>query len=212
MSDDLGRIGLEFSGKVTASISHEIKNRLAVINEQAGLLEDHVGLGQQGRALDLERLGRLAATVQRQVALANTILKNMNRFAHSADKPSQPVDVNEAVELSAALSQRAADMREVTLDVQKLDEPPVLTTSFFRLLNLFWICLNSAIEITVTKGVITVNYGKNADKTALIIQMAVADGKKINKEMTASADMLAADIGLSVDMDSAEGIIAVNFE
>ena len=70
MSDDLGRIGLEFSGKVTASISHEIKNRLSVINEQAGLLEDHVGMGQQGRALDLERLGRLAATVQRQVALA----------------------------------------------------------------------------------------------------------------------------------------------
>jgi hypothetical protein len=32
--------GLQFFGKMTASISHEIKNVLAIINENAGLLED----------------------------------------------------------------------------------------------------------------------------------------------------------------------------
>ena len=32
--------GLQFFGKVSASIAHEIKNVLAIINENAGLLED----------------------------------------------------------------------------------------------------------------------------------------------------------------------------
>ena len=32
--------GLRFFGKVNASISHEIRNALAVINENAGLIKD----------------------------------------------------------------------------------------------------------------------------------------------------------------------------
>jgi hypothetical protein len=36
----LGETGLQFFGKMSASISHEIKNVMAIINENAGLLED----------------------------------------------------------------------------------------------------------------------------------------------------------------------------
>jgi hypothetical protein len=39
-TDSLGRQGLQFFGKISASVSHEIKNVLAVIGENAGLLED----------------------------------------------------------------------------------------------------------------------------------------------------------------------------
>ena len=38
--DSIGGSGLQFFGKVSASISHELKNVLAIINENAGLLED----------------------------------------------------------------------------------------------------------------------------------------------------------------------------
>ena len=36
----VGLGGIQFFGKMAASISHEIKNVLAIINENAGLLED----------------------------------------------------------------------------------------------------------------------------------------------------------------------------
>ena len=36
----IAREGFQFFGKMSASISHEIKNALAIINENAGLLED----------------------------------------------------------------------------------------------------------------------------------------------------------------------------
>jgi len=212
MNDNLGLIGLEFFGKVTASVSHELKNRLAVINEQAGLLDDHVSLGRQGRELDLERLKKLSATVQRQVALANTVIKNVNGFAHSIDSPRQQVDLNEALKLSAALSQRTADMREVSLEVQELDEPIMVTTSYFRLLNLFWICLNAAIEITAPRDKITAKLDKQAAEKVLLIRTTAAAGRKISEDLAAAAGKLAADLGLPVELDSAAGRIVVHFE
>jgi C4-dicarboxylate-specific signal transduction histidine kinase len=212
MNDVLGRIGLEFYGKVTASISHELNNRLAVINEQAGLLEDHVQLSQQGRELDLERLKKLAATVQKQVAQANKIIKNMNRFAHSADQPNQQLDLNEVLELAVALSQRTADMREVSIEVQRPDEPLMMVTSFFRLLNLLWLGLIAAIEITAPKGAVTVILDKNATKKVLLIRTDMVAGGKINEDLAATAGKLAADIGLGVEVDSVAGNIVVNFE
>ena len=64
MDQTLTRAGLSFFGAMTASISHEIKNRMAVINEQAGLLEDLVLMSKKGKALEAERLLQLAGKVK----------------------------------------------------------------------------------------------------------------------------------------------------
>ena len=55
--------GFRFFGKMSASISHEIKNALAIINENAGLLEDLTLLAEQGRPTDPERLKKLAGSI-----------------------------------------------------------------------------------------------------------------------------------------------------
>ena len=70
---------------MSASISHEIKNALAIINESAGLLEDFSLLAEKGRPIDPERLKLLAQSVLKQVQRADGLVKKMNRFAHSAD-------------------------------------------------------------------------------------------------------------------------------
>jgi len=54
--DIVGETGLQFYGKICASLSHEIKNALAIINEDAGLLNDFAALADQGRPLDPERV------------------------------------------------------------------------------------------------------------------------------------------------------------
>jgi len=137
--------GLQFFGKMTASISHEIKNVLAIINENAGLLEDLILMAEQGKAIDPQRLKTMSQTLMRQVKRADTILKNLNRFAHSADASLQTIDLNDLIELLAALSSRFAALRGITLN-PKLDPSPVtLRTSPFLLMNLLWLCLDFAM-------------------------------------------------------------------
>ena len=51
-----GRESLQFFGKISASVSHEIKNVFAVINEAAGLLEDFTIMVDKG--MPIEQIGR----------------------------------------------------------------------------------------------------------------------------------------------------------
>ena len=146
-ADIIGEAGLKFFGKMSASISHEIKNILAIINENAGLLEDFTFLMDQGKPVDSERLKRLAQTLMKQVRRADLILKKMNRFAHSIDDPAKQVDLNEILELMTALADRLADMRSVRLDKRPAQNPVMLKTAPFHLLNLLWLTLDFAMGV-----------------------------------------------------------------
>jgi C4-dicarboxylate-specific signal transduction histidine kinase len=160
-------MGLQFFGIMSASISHEIKNALAIINENAGLLEDFISLAEGGRPLDLARLKKLAATVADQIRRADGIVMNMNRFAHSVDEPLAAVDVNEILKLVVALSGRFAAMKRVAFDTKLDSDPVVLTTSPFFLMNLLWFCLDFAMGAAGEKRTVGLAVEKS-DGSALI--------------------------------------------
>ncbi len=150
MSSDwelIGKAGLVFFGKMAASISHEIKNVLAIINENAGLLEDITLMAEKGMPLDPERLKTQAGKIKNQIRRADGIVKNMNKFAHSVDESLMSVDLGELLQLLAALSGRLASMRGVTLEPKPMGSPPRITTNPFLLENLVWLCMDFAMEM-----------------------------------------------------------------
>ena len=146
--DSIGESGLQFFGKVSASISHELKNILAIINENAGLLEDLTFAAQRGKAIDPDKLNRTAQNFLKQINRADEILKNMNRFAHSIDQFSAQVNLRDLIELVVNLTRRPAAMRKVILEMSMPQEPLSLTTNPFLLENLVWLCLQFAISAT----------------------------------------------------------------
>ena len=149
MHDKLGSIGetgLQFYGKITASISHEIKNVLAIINENVGLLEDLTLMADRGQPIDPARLKKMAAVVQKQIGRADGILSNMNRFAHSIDKTVAEVDLNQIIELFMALTDRFAAMRGVKVNLQLPENPVTILTAPFLLMNLLWLCLDFSMS------------------------------------------------------------------
>ena len=152
--DTIGETGLQFFGKMTASISHEINNVLAIINENAGLLEDFSLMSEQGMPIEPERLKSISQTVMKQVRRANGIIKNMNKFAHSADETITNVDLNDLLELAVALSARLAAMRSYELQAQLQESPMKIRTSPFHLMNLIWLCLDFAINAANDEGIV----------------------------------------------------------
>ena len=138
--------GLQFFGKMTASISHEIKNVLAIINENAGLLEDLALLSDRGAAIEPQRLKNMSRVVMKQVSRADAIMKNMNRLAHSVDESIKTIDLNDISELVVTLSQRFAAMRNVSVDPKLGENPMMVRTAPFLLMNLLWLCLDFAMN------------------------------------------------------------------
>ncbi|MFH0785756.1 MAG: sensor histidine kinase [Pseudomonadota bacterium] len=145
--DAIGEAGLRFFGRVSASISHEIKNVLAIINENTGLLEDLSFAAKRGSAIDPERLNKACLQFTKQIQRADTIMKNMNRFAHSVDQFNSQVDLHELTDLVANLAGRLAAMRKLTIQVEQPGTPVIYSGNPFLLQNLIWLCLEFAFGV-----------------------------------------------------------------
>ena len=131
IADSLGVQELRYFSKMSASISHELKNVLATLNENAGLLQDLSAMVEHGGEFNPERIKRLSSTMLNQISRGDLILKRMNQFAHSADNDCTVVDLNALVSMVVELFERTAMTRGVSIDMSlENDELPITTNPF----------------------------------------------------------------------------------
>lgn len=142
-----GSAGLEFFGKISASISHEIKNVMATINESAGLLEDLTLMAEKGRPTDPQKLKMLAGRITNQIRRGDAIVRNLNRLAHSVEDAQKEVDLSEMLEFMKAITERIAAARSITLEVRKSGSPINVRTQPFFLQTLLYLCLDFAMTV-----------------------------------------------------------------
>ena len=162
-SRDMAIEGARFFGEISASISHEIKNVLAIVNENAGLLQDMVMMIEKGRPLSPERLTGLAQSIVRQVNRGDRIVKDMNRFAHSADHPSETVDIGEVIDFISVVAARLIAMKG---EPPKIDVPAAPVTAFtnrFFLEDLVWTCLCRAMDARAPDRAVSIVAEKTGD-------------------------------------------------
>lgn len=200
MEGSFEETGLRFFGIMSASISHEIKNRMAVINEQAGLLKDLVHLAGQGREMNLERLGRLADSLKKQVDLTDDIIKNMNRFAHSADSFQCAADMCELLSLSAALSKRTAVNKGVRIELQLPETSFSIETAPFLIMNLIWLCLETMMPFADMENPVVIGCEKvdaGATVWLSVDQWSGGDGPVLPEAALQLANTLRAEVILN---------------
>ena len=159
--DVIGQEEIRYFGKVTASISHELKNVLAILNEHAGLLQDFVAMAAHGRPLDVERIQQLSDGMLKQIGRGDTIVRNMNRFAHSADHERATADLVGLVELSVQMFGRTAAARGVTVQVQTQTpgQPMMIATHPFVLETLIGKLLDHLTGKAFGIGAVSIGLG-----------------------------------------------------
>lgn len=211
--DTIGREGMKYFGRTSAAISHELKNALAIIRENAGLMNDYLAMAEKGMPLDPEKFKMLTGRIEAQTQRADNLIKNMNRFAHSVDDPVRTIDLNETTELLAALSHREAAMRQVSLSVAPNETPVEISTSPYLLLTLLGLCLTFALQ--------TIGAGKN-----LTLRVIGSDkGNGIRFEPLEDLSALPPDrfpdvqssalfkaLGVACDRDSASGNLMITIQ
>jgi signal transduction histidine kinase len=165
--DLIGEAGLQFFGRISASISHELKNALAIIKENSGLLCDYINMMGKGMSVEPERFEKIARRIEAQTVRADAIIKNLNQFAHSVDVPVKSVDLNEFLELLVALHRRPAAMREVALDPIPAASATEVTTNPYLLLNILNLIITRGLQAVPAQGTMTITVGSAQSEAAI---------------------------------------------
>jgi hypothetical protein len=117
-----------FMGRITAGVTHEIKNVLAIIKESAGLMEDLFELSKDHAPPPREKYLRTLTRITEQVRRGVDLAANLNEFAHTSDERVAGVDLNQAVAQTALLSQRLARLKGITLVAESCQKTVPMST------------------------------------------------------------------------------------
>ena len=139
--DLLREMGLAFFGRVTASFSHEINNVMTIINELAGLMDDLLRVADQGRPLQLERLKGISERIGTQVKRGESMIKRLNRFAHTIDEAVKTIDMIDLLEDLIALAERPLTLRRARLETKFPEETIFLISNPFGLQQAVFSCI-----------------------------------------------------------------------
>jgi C4-dicarboxylate-specific signal transduction histidine kinase len=184
-----------FMGKVAASLSHEIKNTLAIINESAGLMGDLLRNDAPEGWPSYSRFTDLLTSIEEQVQRSANIVKRLNQFAHSMDKPLADLDLNETVRQTVMLAQRFATLSRVNLEMILDSKPLQIHSDPFRLLYVIFGLIERAINCSPKEGEVRVK----TERSGEMLQVTVTD------QGTAEADEIRALVSVSPSAEDEPG-------
>nr|WP_320194295.1 sensor histidine kinase [uncultured Desulfobacter sp.] len=164
----IDQYGPAYFGRMGASISHDIKNCLAIMNENAGLMSDYLMMAQKGKPLDIERFSAIVQRIEKQIGRADAIVKSLNTFSHSMDKSEQQVDLDEAVGLALGLGARIIANRGIQVNHTQVADTFYVNGSFFFLLSLIWSILENITENLASGAVLNI-FSKEDEKSQVCL-------------------------------------------
>lgn len=160
----IDQYGPAYFGRMGASISHEIKNCLAIMNQNAGLMSDHLMMAQKGVPIDIERFSGIVQRIEKQIVRADGIVKSLNSFSHSMDKPEQRIDLDEAVGLALDLGARIIANKSIKVTHSQAAGKLYVNGSLFFLLFLIWLILENATEKLASGAVLNISSMEDENK------------------------------------------------
>ncbi|MBM4189214.1 MAG: hypothetical protein FJ210_00680 [Betaproteobacteria bacterium] len=117
---------LALIGRLSASVAHEINNPLQIITDQVGLVDELLDDEDPAKVVNLADYRQAIAKVRTQVGRTSTITRRLLGFARVDDHTATALDLNQAVEETAALLEHEAHRHRIEIVRHyRADLPPV---------------------------------------------------------------------------------------
>jgi len=190
---------LNFFGKITASVTHELNNVFSIINEYNGLLEDQIFMAESELTMNIEKLSRIQDRLDKQIARGENIIRNLNKFAHSTDHESIEFNLNEYLENIIYLTTRLANLKKIKLNFDNAIEPITIVNNPYEIMKNIFLVISYLLETLRSQSEICFTI-ENNEKLSMIILVLKPDTENFpantadNLKMRINSDML--DIGL----------------
>lgn len=149
---------LQYMGRMTAGMTHEINNVLAVIRETAGFAQDLISLSGPDSFPNREKALKCLEEVQRQIERGSGFTRALNRFAHSVDHERQTTPVQDIVALAVALNERHVRQKCAVLEAVETEASPALDADFFLVIEALSLLISRAVEDLGGEGKVLLSF------------------------------------------------------
>ncbi len=164
---------VEFFGKITASMTHEFKNVLAIIKESAGLMEDITKIAPLSDSRHQEKLDNALKTIKNQLNRGMELSTVFNRFAHAPDKSIAEVNLHQLAGQVVKLSERFARLKRIRLEVapeSQSDTSLNVTGSLVWLQMAVYLAIECGLNSLPAESVITLTSESHEGKKCIRVQ------------------------------------------
>jgi signal transduction histidine kinase len=156
-----------FFGRITAGITHEIKNVLAIIQESSGLMEDILDITENSAIPHKDKFIKSLDRIRGQIQRGIDITSRLNRFAHSPDRSPLSLDLNEVTQQMVLLASRFARLKNVVLESSPSDPPLVIKSDPVSLEMALFESIEILLKTIGSSGKITLSPRKIQNRCVL---------------------------------------------
>ncbi|MCB9494023.1 MAG: HAMP domain-containing histidine kinase [Desulfobacteraceae bacterium] len=132
-----------FSERIASSVSHELRNILAVIKESSGLLQDLVMLGKYDDSSG--KLKKITDTILKQVFIGEETTTHLNKFAHLNDKDIELFSCEDELKELIGLIKRPIKQKGLNISLNCMDDIKIQASRFFFQMTAYFI-INEIIK------------------------------------------------------------------
>lgn len=135
----------KFVGQVTASVTHELQNILAIIKENSGLMEDLLLIHRSAEPELAERLSKSISSILSQVSRGVELTSDLNYFSHTTDYQESEVYPDELIRKLIVIAGRLIARTNTDVEFAPSDTQPVIRTDPVMFQQLVFSCLECII-------------------------------------------------------------------
>jgi signal transduction histidine kinase len=155
--------------RLAASVSHELRNPLAVILARVQLLQ--LGL-RLGKPVDSDKLVHTLSAIEEQALRASRIVDNLSSFARPRPPQLGPVDLAELVQQVLSALQGRLQSSGVSVEVEVGPEVPTVTADRLQIQTALAQVLHNAIDAMPDGGRVRIGVRRSPNG----VEVSVADG------------------------------------
>jgi len=196
-----------FFGKITASVTHELNNVLAIVEQNAGLLDDMIVGEERGVPLSIDRLRGVSASIQKQTQRGLEIVARLNRFAHTTDRSEVVFDANEVLNNLVDLCRRLALLKKLDLEFRPAAGALRIAGNPFVLQQAVFIALQEALAGAADGSTIVIE--NRTDPKGVAICISYSGSVEPERGRMVVIDALVRQMDGTAELEAAGGRIRV---
>ena len=183
---------VEFIGKITAGVTHEVNNVLASIREISGLMTDILSITDEKSFPRKEKFQTSLEKIQNQVQRGVKLTSQLNKFSHLSDSNKTEIDLNESIEHLIFLTERFARIKNVSLVHKPSNQTVTLISDPLKLHMALFICIAYLLNRMSNGGEISLSQEKKGNECLISISCKgdVENKDKIFKDSSSIEELL----------------------